>query len=98
IEDMAGEWEPDEYRDQFQDQIMDLVEEKASKGKIHEVDAVPGEAETRRSADVIDLTELLKRSLSGGDSGAKGKAKTRASSGDDDEQEKPAPRRRRKAQ
>lgn len=99
IADMSGAWEPDEYRDQFQDQIMDLVEEKASKGKIHEVEALPGEAETRRSADVIDLTELLKRSLKGGgDSGAKGKAKAKASSGDEDEQEKPAPRRRRKAQ
>src|SRR5690606_2072055 len=75
IEDMTGDWQPDDYRDQFQDQIMDLVEEKASKGKIHEVEAAPGEAETRRSADVIDLTELLKRSLSERGGSEKGKAK-----------------------
>lgn len=99
IEDMAGDWQPDEYRDEFQDQIMELVEEKASKGKIHEVEAVSGEAETRRSADVIDLTELLKRSLSGGgDSGGKGKGKSKAPAGAGEDQEKPAPRRRRKAQ
>lgn len=99
IQDMSGPWEPEEYRDQFQDQIMELVEEKASKGKIHEVESVPGEAETRRSADVIDLTELLKRSLSdrGGNDAGKGKAKAAASHS---EEEKPAtPRRRtRKAQ
>src|SRR5690606_2860419 len=51
IADMSGAWGPDEYRDKFQEKIMDLVEEKASKGKIHKVEAVPGEAETRRSAD-----------------------------------------------
>jgi DNA end-binding protein Ku len=90
IEDMAGDWQPEEYRDQFQEQIMDLVEEKAQKGKIHEVEAVSGEAETRRSADVIDLTELLKRSLSERGAEAKGKGKS-----DDDEQDKPAAPKRR---
>ena len=98
IEDMAGDWQPDDYRDQFQDQIMDLVEEKARKGKIHEVEAVPGEAETRRSADVIDLTELLKRSLSERGGAAKGKEKTSGKAGDDGEEKPAAPRRRRKAQ
>jgi len=64
IKDMSGDWQPDEYVDEFQNRIMELVARKAKAGKIEEVDRVDGE-ETRRSADVIDLTELLKRSLGG---------------------------------
>lgn len=64
IKDMSAEWQPEEYVDSFQDRIMELVEQKAKAGKIEDVERVEGEEE-RRSADVIDLTELLKRSLGG---------------------------------
>jgi DNA end-binding protein Ku len=64
VEDMSEEWNPDQYKDTFQDQIMDLVETKAREGKLEAVGG-PEEAVDRRSADVIDLTELLKRSLAG---------------------------------
>ncbi|WP_409260354.1 Ku protein [Pseudomonas putida] len=64
VEDMSGPWAPDEYHDAFRQTIMDLVEEKASKGKIAVVEkAEAGAAE--KGADIIDLTELLKRSLGG---------------------------------
>ncbi len=65
VEDMSSQWSPDEYRNDFKDTIMQLVDEKASKGKIAVVDAVE-EKEERKSADIIDLTDLLKRSLAGG--------------------------------
>ncbi|QTN45708.1 Ku protein [Ectopseudomonas mendocina] len=64
IKDMSADWQPEEYQDSFQDRIMALVEKKAKAGKIENVERVEGEEE-RRSADVIDLTELLKRSLAG---------------------------------
>lgn len=64
IRDMSADWQPEAYVDSFQDRIMALVERKAKAGKIEEVEHVEGEEE-RRSADVIDLTELLKRSLAG---------------------------------
>ncbi len=62
VEDMTEKWKPDQYKDTFQDQIMELVESKAREGKLEAVGG-PEEAVDRRSADVIDLTELLKRSL-----------------------------------
>ncbi|KGF64484.1 Ku protein [Pseudomonas lutea] len=78
IKDMSTEWAPEaeEYRDTFQDQIMALVETKAREGKIENVETDAGDTE-RKSADVIDLTELLKRSLGsrGGASKAPAKAK-----------------------
>lgn len=64
IDDMTASWEPEEYRDTFQEKIMALIEQKASEGRIEAVEQ-PEEGEGRRSADVIDLTELLKRSLTG---------------------------------
>ena len=64
VEDMSADWRPDEYRDSFQDKIMALVAKKAKAGKIEDVESQEG-SEERKSADVIDLTELLKRSLAG---------------------------------
>ncbi|WLH43221.1 Ku protein [Pseudomonas sp. FP2254] len=74
VEDMTAEWQPEEYRDSFQEKIMALVEKKAKAGKIEDVESQEGEEE-RKSADVIDLTELLKRSLAGKPSAKKPAAK-----------------------
>jgi len=71
VQDMSADWKPEDYRDSFEDKIMALVEKKANEGKIEDVETATGEEE-RKTADVIDLTELLKRSL--GNKGA-GKAK-----------------------
>ncbi|PMW93141.1 Ku protein [Pseudomonas sp. FW215-R2] len=73
VEDMSADWKPEDYTDAFEDKIMALVDKKAHEGKIEDVETVDGE-EDRKSADVIDLTELLKRSL-GGKTAAKSKAK-----------------------
>lgn len=64
VEDMSEPWKPEAYHDAFRQTIMDLVEEKASKGKIESV--VNGDAASaEKGADILDLTELLKRSLAG---------------------------------
>jgi DNA end-binding protein Ku len=73
VQDMSADWKPEDYKDEFEDKIMALVEKKAHEGKIEDVESVGGEEE-RKTADVIDLTELLKRSL-GGKATAKPKAK-----------------------
>ena len=70
VEDMVAPWQPDEYQDTFTEKIMQLVDDKARKGKIENIEA-PADEQARASADIYDLTELLKRSLSGG---AKGQA------------------------
>jgi DNA end-binding protein Ku len=64
VEDMSADWQPEDYRDSFQEKIMALVAKKAKAGKIEDVESQDG-GEERKSADVIDLTELLKRSLAG---------------------------------
>ncbi|MCF5687583.1 MULTISPECIES: non-homologous end joining protein Ku [Pseudomonas] len=74
VEDMSADWQPDEYRDSFQDKIRALVAKKAKAGKIEDVETAEG-GEERKSADVIDLTELLKRSLAGKPAAKKSAAK-----------------------
>ena len=67
VDDMSADWQPDDYRDSFQEKIMALVAKKAKAGKIEDVETSKDseDSEERKSADVIDLTELLKRSLAG---------------------------------
>ena len=81
VADMKGKWNPTEYVDTFKEKIMDLVDTKVAEGKIEDVETEPGE-EPRKSADIIDLTELLKRSLGGGKKTTKSADKT--TSTDDD--------------
>ncbi|RML41351.1 Non--like proteinous end joining protein Ku, partial [Pseudomonas syringae pv. maculicola] len=66
----SADWQPDQYHDTFQEKIMQLVQTKAGEGKIEDVETDPGEEE-RKSADVIDLTDLLRRSLAGKSSASK---------------------------
>ena len=65
IEEMSGHWSPGEFRDNFHDAIMKLVEAKAKAGDTATVEPLE-DAPDQQGADVIDLTELLRRSLKGG--------------------------------
>jgi DNA end-binding protein Ku len=68
IEDMAGPWKPEEFEDTYSEDLMNRIEEKIKNGETHELTKPEGEHAERRSAQVIDLMDLLKRSLDGGES------------------------------
>lgn len=61
IEDMSEKWDPARHKDQFAAQIMELVERKVRQGKLETVG--PAESEPGEGADIVDLAELLRRSL-----------------------------------
>jgi len=63
---MSAEFKPEEFADRFSEQVMDLVERRARAGKTHEVSKPEEELPASGGADIIDLTELLKRSLKDG--------------------------------
>jgi DNA end-binding protein Ku len=75
VEDMSAAWQPDEYINTFDDAIMQLVEEKARQGDIEQVQPTDDTDERPAGNNVLDLTELLKRSLAGTDK-QKEKART----------------------
>lgn len=70
IDDMAAKWDADQFRDSFREEIMQLVETKAKAGETETVTPVEDAPTAQRGADVIDLTELLKRSLQVGKAAA----------------------------
>lgn len=64
VDAMAGDWQPDLFHDEFREKLMALVEQKSKEGGLRTVAPLPGE-DVQTSAEVIDLTELLRRSLKG---------------------------------
>ncbi len=73
IDDMGASWEPARYTDRFTDQVMALVAKKEKAGQSKTV-LQPEEAAPPKSADIVDLTALLQRSLRGGQGAAARKA------------------------
>lgn len=69
IDDMSGHWKAEAYRDRFRDAIMKLVQAKAAAGETQEAVKLEDEPEAGPS-NVVDLTELLRRSLQGGKAAA----------------------------
>lgn len=73
IEEMSSPWDADDFRDSFKDEIMRLVRQKADAGEVQSVEKA-GALPAKAGAEVIDLTELLKRSLQGGGKASRGEA------------------------
>jgi DNA end-binding protein Ku len=65
VNDMQGPWNPEEFKDEFKHAIMELVQKKVAAGKTQTVVA-PEEDAPSTGAEIIDLTELLARSLKKG--------------------------------
>ncbi|MCC8405888.1 Ku protein [Paraburkholderia sp. MMS20-SJTN17] len=65
IDDMTTAWNPDDYHDTFHDKILALVDRKIREGKTREVGTIEASAapSTRQTAEIVDLSELLRRSL-----------------------------------
>jgi DNA end-binding protein Ku len=93
IDDMSDTWDPAAYHDTFRDDIMELVNRKIRAGKTEEITEVESSHESRKSAEILDLSDLLKRSLGRG----KGKGGSRARAAQDDDSEEAPPPARRKA-
>jgi DNA end-binding protein Ku len=74
VEDMSSDWDPDEFKDSFKDEIMRLVDQKVAAGDTESVTQPEPSEEGGSSggAKIIDLTELLQRSLRKGGKAAKG--------------------------
>jgi len=72
VKGMAGHWKPADYQDSFSEEIHRLVEQKAAKGQLENVPQA--QEKGSEGAEIIDLTELLKRSLKGGGKGATSKS------------------------
>ena len=90
IDEMSGRWDPHEFTDSFKHEILALVDRKVKAGQLHTVfqpdEAVPAQAPIPFGAQILNLTDLLRRSLRSspapalppGIGGPKGKPRTKA--------------------
>jgi DNA end-binding protein Ku len=66
VDDMTDQWDPARFTDSFKDEIMALVKRKVKEGKTETViqpdDAQEAEG-SQSGAKILDLTDLLQRSL-----------------------------------
>jgi len=65
IDDMKAKWQADDYADDFKQAITTLIAAKADAGQTKRVAPLEAPADEGGS-NVVDLTDLLKRSLAGG--------------------------------
>jgi DNA end-binding protein Ku len=64
IKGMTGKWNPDQYKDSYNDDVMKLIKAKIKKGQGHEiVDYDVPKEEKGNSGKVVDLMPLLRQSL-----------------------------------
>jgi DNA end-binding protein Ku len=87
VADMSSDWDPDAFKNSFKDEIMKLVDRKVESGDTESVTKPEAlEHGESGSAKIIDLTELLQRSL------RKGSGKASPKDREDDEAAAAKPR------
>lgn len=62
VDDMTEAWNPDDFQNEFKQTVMGLVEKKVKAGKTETV-FEPEEEAPATGSNILDLTELLARSL-----------------------------------
>jgi len=70
VKDMTGPWKPGAYTDKFTSAIHALAASRVKAGKTEKVTSLEEEAAPSSSGNVVDLTELLRKSLQSKKSGS----------------------------
>jgi DNA end-binding protein Ku len=63
IDDMADKWQPKKYKDTYRDDLLKRIKEKVKAGQTEELTEPQKEPRKEKSAEVIDLMTLLKKSV-----------------------------------
>jgi DNA end-binding protein Ku len=73
IDEMTEPWKPERYRDEYRDELMAFIKKRGRAGKLAAAPETEEEPARRPRADVIDIADLLRKSLAG--KGARGPSK-----------------------
>lgn len=84
VADLEADFEPEQYVDEYQEQLHKLVEAKLEQGDALDTAATFGETEEGEGAEVIDLLEALQRSVEKKRAGDEGADKQSADASEDD--------------
>lgn len=81
VEGMSEAWEPERFHDTYREDVLALVKKKVKAHQTKTITPPAPEPKARTSAQVIDLTALLKRSIEEKSQGGSGKSRTAATPG-----------------
>jgi DNA end-binding protein Ku len=63
VETMIAEWQPEKYRDEYHDDLLDLIEKKVKAGQTNDVEPAAEAPRPKREGKVIDMMDLLRQSV-----------------------------------
>jgi DNA end-binding protein Ku len=63
VAEMTEDWDPKQYHNEYRDELVAFIKKRGRAGQLATVPETPEEPTTRKRADIIDIAELLKRSL-----------------------------------
>lgn len=66
VEGMVESWDPSQYRDDFREDVMALIDKKVKAGEFNSVSHQRAPAKKRAAAPVVDLVDLLEQSVGKG--------------------------------
>lgn len=63
VAEMTEDWDPEKYHDEYRDELLAFIKKRGRAGQLTSAPETEEKPATRKRADVIDIAELLKRSL-----------------------------------
>ena len=63
IASMQDRWRPEEYREEYREDVLEMIEQKIKTGKSKTIEEPGRPSAAARKGKVVDITELLKRSV-----------------------------------
>ncbi|MGH7368837.1 MAG: Ku protein [Candidatus Rokuibacteriota bacterium] len=63
VAEMTEDWDPEKYHDEYRDELLAFIKKRGRAGKLAAAPETEEKPAKPRRADVIDIAELLKRSL-----------------------------------
>jgi DNA end-binding protein Ku len=63
VAEMTEDWAPEKYHDEYREELLAFIRKRGRAGRLAAAAETPEEPAPRKRADVIDIAELLKRSL-----------------------------------
>jgi DNA end-binding protein Ku len=63
VAEMTEDWDPKKYHDEYRDELLAFIKKRGRAGQLTSAPETEEKPDTRKRADVIDIAELLKRSL-----------------------------------
>lgn len=65
VDAQTSKWEHEKYKDEYRDELLKFIELKAEKGEVTALEGQDEEASPEMATNVIDLVDLLRKSVGG---------------------------------